>query len=59
VFTHKDHTATHQAWRDALGAKRVLHAADVLSEREANEFLPCTSGFEVMLSGVKAQPLEL
>jgi hypothetical protein len=51
-----DHTRFHDGWREALGAPRLVHAADVV--HEDGGFMPRTDFFEVKLSGDKAQRLD-
>lgn len=48
VFTHKDHTAFHQEWFEALGGgvQRVMHVGDVVQERE-HFFFPYTGEVEI------------
>lgn len=47
VFTHKDHTAFHREWFQALpGMQRVMHVDDVVEERD-HFFFPYTGEVEI------------
>lgn len=47
VFTHKDHTAFHHEWFQALpGVQRVMHVDDVVEERR-HFFFPYTGEVEI------------
>lgn len=49
VFTHKDHTAFHREWFQALpGVQRVIHVDDVVQERK-HFFFPYTGEVEMKI----------